>query len=113
MAENFKVFGERDKVNQTWIFTIIATIVIFGTAFLIPDTIKIPGQIIPVISIVAVSYLVKHFQAKNIESHKNSGGEFFGWGRVIAVGLIGLALIIVTVIAVFIVVDLTTSHATT
>ena len=42
IAENFKVFHQNDRVKKTWIYSIIATIVIFGVAFAIPDNIKIP-----------------------------------------------------------------------
>lgn len=30
IAENFKVFGEKDRAKKTWIYTIIATVIIFG-----------------------------------------------------------------------------------
>jgi hypothetical protein len=33
IAENFKVFNEPNKVKLTWIYAIIATIVIFGGVF--------------------------------------------------------------------------------
>lgn len=49
IAENFKVFGEYEKAKKTWIYTIIATVIIFGGIFLIPDDVKVPNQIIPLV----------------------------------------------------------------
>src|SRR6266487_6381979 len=62
IAENFKIFSEPDRAKKTWIYAIIATVVIFGGIFLIPDTVKIPNQIIPLIYTGITYYLVQHFQ---------------------------------------------------
>ncbi|MEJ7681282.1 MAG: hypothetical protein WKG06_26225 [Segetibacter sp.] len=40
-AENFKYLGQGGKVQKTWIIAIIATVVIFGGAFLIPGIEKV------------------------------------------------------------------------
>ena len=98
IAENFKAFNETDKAKKTWIYAVIATIVIFGGIFLIPDNIKIPNQIIPIIYTAIAYYLVQHFQGKNISSHINSGGQLYTWWRTIAVGLIGLAITITPIL---------------
>jgi hypothetical protein len=98
IAENFKVFNETDKAKKTWIYTIISTIVVFGGVFLIPENIKIPNQIIPLIYTGIAYYLVQHFQGQNISTHINSGGELHSWWRTIAVGIIGL---IITVLSIF------------
>lgn len=95
IAENFKAFNETDKARKTWIYAIIATIVIFGGIFLIPDNTKIPNQIIPLIYTVIAYYLVQHFQGQNISSHISSGGGLFSWWRTIAVGIIGLVITII------------------
>ena len=44
-SENFKSLGQPEKVKPTWIITIIATVVIFGGIFMIPENINIPNQI--------------------------------------------------------------------
>ncbi len=97
IAENFKAFNETDKAKKTWIFAIIATIIIFGGAFLIPDNVKIPNQLIPIIYTAIAYFLVQYFQRENITSHINSGGQLFGWWRTILVGIIGLAIIIIPI----------------
>ncbi|MFN7494681.1 MAG: hypothetical protein ACK5RG_17300 [Cyclobacteriaceae bacterium] len=97
IAENFKAFNETDKAKKTWIYTIVATVIIFSGIFLIPDNVKIPNQIIPLIYTAIASYLTQYLQGQNILAHLNSGGQFFGWGRTIAVGLIGLVITIVSI----------------
>ena len=92
IAENYKVFNQDDKVRKTWIYTIIATIVIFGLVFFLPDSIKIPNQLIPIIYTGITYYLVKHFQEQSIRVHLGSGGQHFNWWRTIGVSLIGLAI---------------------
>ena len=98
IAENFKAFNDTDKAKKTWIYAIIATVVVFGGVFLIPENVKIPNQIIPLINTAIAYYLVQHFQGQNISAHLNSGGQLFGWWRTIAVGLIGLAITIIPII---------------
>jgi len=97
IAENFKAFNEFDKAKMTWIYAIIATIVVFGGVFLIPDNVKMPNQVIPLIYTAIAYYLVKHFQGQNISTHLDSGGQLFSWWRTIAVGLIGLAITIIPI----------------
>lgn len=98
IAENFKAFNDKDKAKKTWIYAIIATVVVFGGVFLIPENVKIPNQIIPLIYTAIIYYLVQHFQGQNISAHLNSGGQLFGWWRTITVGLIGLAITIIPII---------------
>lgn len=112
IAENFKVFGEYEKAKKTWIYTIIATVIIFGGIFLIPDDVKVPNQIIPLVYTGIAIFLLKHFQGKNIENHINSGGGFFGWWRIIGVGFIGLAVILVTIFSVVILTDTSAANET-
>lgn len=100
IAENFKAFGEYDKVKKTWIYTIIATVIIFGGIVLIPENAKIPNGIIPLIYTGIATYLLKHFQGQNIETHINSGGELFGLWRAIGIGLIGLVVTLITIVAI-------------
>jgi uncharacterized membrane protein len=97
IAENFKAFNEPDKAKMTWIFAIIATIVIFGGVFLIPDNVKIPNQIIPLIYTAIAYYTVQHFQGKNITTYINSGGQLFGWWRTIGVGIIGIVISLIPI----------------
>lgn len=98
IAENFNAFNDTGKAKKTWIFAIITTIVVFGGVFMIPENVKIPNQIIPLIYTAIAYYFVQHFQGKNIVSHISSGGQLFSWWRTIAVGIIGLAITIIPIL---------------
>lgn len=92
MAENFRVFKETEKVNNTWIISIISTIIIFGGIFLVPLPEKIPNSVIPLAYTAVVSFLVQKYQGGQIKSHVNLGGAVFGWWRVVIISVIGLIL---------------------
>ena len=99
IAENFKAFNETDKAKKTWVFAIIATIVIFSGVFMIPDNVNVPNQIIPLVYTSIAYFLVQHFQGKNISAHIDSGGQLFSWWRTIAVSIIGLIITMVPIFA--------------
>lgn len=109
ISENFKAFNEFDKAKKTWIYAIIATIVVFGGIFLIPDNVKIPNQVIPLIYTAIAYYLVQHFQGQNITSHINSGGQLHSWWRTIGAGIIGLAITIIPIFGFALLADSTES----
>jgi hypothetical protein len=96
-AENFKKLGQPDKVKATWAIAIIATIVIFGGVFLVPDIEKIPRYIIPIIYGGIAQYLVQKFQGAAIKSHIEKGGQAYSVWRAVWIGAIG-AIILVGII---------------
>jgi len=97
-SENFKVFGQPEKIKLSWFFSVIVTIIIFGSIFLIPESVKIPNQIIPIIYTAIAYGLYYKFQSQKATQHINSGGKIHNWGRVISVGVIGL---IITILPIF------------
>lgn len=99
-SENFKTFGQPEKVRPTWIISIIVTILIFGVIFLIPENINIPNQLIPIVY-TAIAYGLFHkIQSEKAAQHVNSGGLIHSWGRVIGVGVIGLLITIIPIFAI-------------
>ena len=98
-AENFKALGQREKVQPTWIITIIVCIVIFGGLFLLPENINLPNQVIPFAYTAVAFFLFKKYQEDKAKTHIVKGGSFFGWGRVIAVSIIGLLLTVVPIVS--------------
>lgn len=97
-SENFKAFGEKEKITPTWIIAIIVTIVVFGIAFMIPENVNFPNQLIP-IAYSAIAYgLFKKYQENQSNEHIESGGQFYSWWRVIGISIIG---ILITVIPIF------------
>jgi len=113
IAENFKVFKDYKKVKTTWIITIISTIIIFGGIFLIPENIKIPNQIIPLIYTYIAYYIAKHYQEQKISEHIKNGGEFFSWWRTIGISIIGLLIIVGLAIGIYVFSDLATNSENT
>jgi len=92
IAENFKVFNEPEKVKRTWIFAILATVIIFGGIFLIPNIEKIPRQLIPFIYTAIAYFLVQHYQDEKIKTYFKNGGLSYKWWRVLIIGLIGTVI---------------------
>lgn len=88
IAENFKTFNETDNVRKTWFYVVIGVVLIIGSVFFIPHS-KLLNLIIPAINVAIVHYFVQRFQGQNISAHLASGGQLFGWGRTIVIGLIG------------------------
>lgn len=91
-AENFKAFGQPEKVKPTWIIAILVTIIIFTTIFMIPESINIPNQIIPITYTAITFGLFKKYQEEKTTEHIEQGGLIYGWGKVILVGIIGLLI---------------------
>lgn len=106
IAENFKVFKDNEKAKTTWIIAIFTTIVLFGGLSFIPENIKIPNQIIPIIYTVIASSLAKRFQEQKSKEHIENGGKYYSWWRIIVIGIIGLLISVST----FICIDLFVSH---
>ena len=98
IAENYKAFNERDKVKKAWMYSILSCIIIFGGLFLIPDSIKIPNHFIPLLNGGIAYFVVKHFQGEKINTHLNSGGLTYSWGRAIGISLI---IAIITLLVIF------------
>lgn len=99
LAENFKNLGEQEKVKKTWFFSILAAIVIFAIAFMLPA--KTPAQLLPIAYAVAAYYLTQSIQGVQIKNHLQNGGESYSIWRSVLIGLIGL-VVTISVLAVII-----------
>jgi hypothetical protein len=98
MAENYKVFNEYGKAKMAWVYSIIATIVIFGGIFLVPDSVKIPRIIIPLIYSWLTYLIVQQLQGAQIKTHFTAGGQAYTIWRALLIALIGT---IITVAVIF------------
>jgi hypothetical protein len=92
IAENYKVFGDYGKAKTAWLYCILATVVIYSGALLIPDSVHFPNYLIPLVYCWLAYYIVQRFQGDEINAYAKTGKAFFGWGRVVLVSLIGLAV---------------------
>ncbi|HVT85837.1 MAG TPA: hypothetical protein VHD35_11600 [Chitinophagaceae bacterium] len=93
-AENFKQLGQTDRVKTTWIIAILATMIIFGAVFLIPNIEKVPNYIIPLIYTGIAQFLVQKYQGLAIKTHIAAGGQTYSVWRAVWIGLVGLAILI-------------------
>lgn len=99
-SENFKTLGQPEKVKTTWVYTIIATVIIFGSIFMIPDSIDVPNHIIPIIYSAIAYGLFMKYQDKEVNNHIEAGGLIQSWWKVIGVGLIGISITILPIFAI-------------
>lgn len=112
IAENFKAFDQTDRVRKTWILAIITTFIVFGIAFSIPDSVKIPNQIIPIIYTFIAYQLVQLYQKGKINTHINEGGQIFSWWRTIGIATAGLLITIIPIFGYALLSDSTTTIGT-
>ena len=106
LAENFKSLGKTSTSRNTWIYTILITILLFVAVFNIPDNIPFPNQIIPIISILVANWILTNSQGKQINRHVEAGGEVYSTWRGLLIGVICLLITLTVVIGVFFVADL-------
>jgi hypothetical protein len=112
IAENFKAFNKKTEARNTWIFAILANIVIFGGVFLIPNAEKIPRQIIPIIYTAIAYALVKHYQGSEINAHVSESGPVFSWWRTLGISIVGLLITIIPIFGIAYLSDNSTNAAT-
>jgi hypothetical protein len=106
LAENFKTFGEPSNSRSTWIYSILATVLVFIAAFNIPDSVPFPNQFIPFISVLVAHLIFTNVQGKKINRHIEAGGELYSGWRALLVGVICLLITLVIIIGVIFVTDI-------
>lgn len=99
-AQNFKLLGQQEKVKITWTIATIATVLIFGGLFLVPDIEKIPSYIIPLIYTGIAQFLVQKYQGTAIKAHIENGGQTYSAWRAVLIGLVGVVILIAIVFAI-------------
>ncbi|WP_051119630.1 hypothetical protein [Gillisia sp. CAL575] len=105
IAENYKAFNDPENAKTTWTYTIPLTILIFSLGLLIPKFENFPAIVIPVTYTMAAYLYSKYYQGPSMLAHVESGGEEFGWGRIIGISLLGLVLTFVLLFLFVIIID--------
>jgi len=95
LAENFKAFNEPGKAKNAWIFSILFTVILFSSIFLIPASNKFPEIVLPLIYSWIAYGLAQHYQGASISSYINSGEIAFSWWRLVGISLLGCAVTVV------------------
>lgn len=101
IAENYRKLGEREKVWKTWLFTGLATALIFGFVFFIQSA-SSPNYLVPFCYALITAYLVKWLQGDRIKLHQQNMGEFYSIWRALLVSLIG-AVVTIAIAIIFLV----------
>lgn len=91
-AENFKALNKNELIRPVWIFTIPASIIIFGIVLLVPDSFNLPNYLIPLVYTIIAQLIFKKQQQEAIEKFINSGGQTYHWTHTLKVSLVGLIL---------------------
>ncbi|MGC4058631.1 MAG: hypothetical protein QM743_11005 [Chitinophagaceae bacterium] len=92
IAENFRTFGEPQKARITWAITIIAALLLMIAFSCDSEQAQRMRGFIGFVCAFIAHYITQYLQGKQIDAHIESGGSAFGWGRVIAIGLISLLM---------------------
>jgi hypothetical protein len=87
-AENYKVFGEKDKVWKTWAVAVVATLFVFSLTFYAPYADRVPGPLFALVQTGMAYLAVRIWQGAKIDAHVRAGGRVYGWYRVIGISLI-------------------------
>ena len=103
IADNYRQLGEERHIQTTWLITILATVAIFIIAWFLPT--NFPPYIIPIAYSAGTYYLVQNLQGKKIKAHLTAGGQTWSIGRAVAIGLIGLVILLAIVFGAFILFD--------
>src|SRR6218665_3420488 len=96
IAENFKVFNDKEKAQKTWIITAIISFFIVCLVFLLHE--NFPSIIFPIIYSFIASYFLKTYQEKNIQNHLTNGGETYNGWRVTLIGLVSLLTFLAVIV---------------
>lgn len=100
IAENFKTLKEFDAARKAYLYTILATILIFVGIAIIPDSVPVPKMIIPITYTSIAVALYRKYQDQQIKEHLKKGGLSHGWGRIILISIIGLILTFIILIGI-------------
>lgn len=89
VRQNYINLSEEKKGNTALIIGIISTILLFGSIFLIPESIidKIPHFIIPTVYMAIIYAVLDRKYGKTLKQHEKENGAFYSGWRAAAIGL--------------------------
>jgi hypothetical protein len=90
MYLNFKRLGLEDKAKKCLLYSIIATIIVFGVIFLIPEDTNIPNAAFTIPQLIAMIQIAKYQQGALIDEHTSSGGAMYSNWKAFGISLVFL-----------------------
>jgi hypothetical protein len=103
LAENYKALDQKEKVNRTWLFTIICFIIILIIAYVTPG--KVPSFLFPIAYSAFAQFLAQRFQGNQIKIHTENGGGIYNIWRSVWIGAISAIILFVIVFGVLVLID--------
>ena len=95
IRENYLSLNKPDEGKKSLIIGIIATIILFGGIFMIPENIidKVPNQILPLIYTGIIYLIVEKIHGTILNQHKEKGNEFYSGWKAAGIGFISLIIL--------------------
>ncbi|WP_178985630.1 hypothetical protein [Winogradskyella helgolandensis] len=95
IKENYKALNENDKGKTALIISIIATVALFGTLFLIPEAImdKVPNMVIPAVYTGIIYLIVNKIHGTILDTHEAHNNAFYSGWKAAGIGLISLVVL--------------------
>jgi hypothetical protein len=90
-AHNYRALARPQDARQVVIWGIVATLVVFGIALVLPE--DFPNAVLPLAYCVAVLTLAKQRFGDLVDAHSAAGGGTASWWRVVGIGLLSLIVV--------------------
>ena len=90
-AHNYRALARPQDARQVLISGIVATLVVFGIAFVLPE--DFPNAVLPLAYCVVVLTLAKQRFGDLVDAHRAAGGEVGSWWRVVGIGLLSFIVV--------------------
>lgn len=97
MASNFKAMGETVRATRTWVFAVMALVLVFLLSY-IPSLDKIPSLFYSFAFCWTAHFLTRKYQGPQLQLHQENGGQFYTTWRAVGIGLIGMAVVLVIIL---------------
>ena len=97
IANNYKNLGQDRNASKSWGYSIGSTMILFGLAILAPHFENVRSPLIPLVYTATASFLYKIFQARQVVSHINSGGQIYSTWRAAWAGIVDLFIMLIII----------------
>jgi len=104
LSENFKTLGDKRKATLTWAIAGLLLVFLIASMF-IPALDRLPKAAYTLLIALLARGAAKHYQEAKIKAHIQKGGDVYPTKRVIAVTVIGVAILVVFVLVLLIAQD--------
>jgi MFS superfamily sulfate permease-like transporter len=110
--KNYHIFNEFNKAKKVMLITILFSIILITIIFLIPDSIRIPDQLMPFIYTCIAWGFMKKSQGNKIEEHIKNGGQLIGWGKTLLISLLGFIITVAIFLILILIIYMAQRHIT-